>query len=284
MRKKLYSLIIVAIIILISTVFIAIAEKNSWSDAKVKQSIHKLSKTIGVRAAGKTNEHKAANYIEQHLKDMGYSPKRQKFRIAGNKTSYNIIAQKSGKSARKLILGAHYDSKSPSPGANDNGSGVASLLEIARISKTENPRYNLVFVFFGAEEKVGSNSDNHHYGSRHYVKTISSSAKENTAGMISVDMVGYGSSFHVRSMKRGTMSLVNSLLGHARKKGYKLTYLKDPGKTGWSDHEAFELAGIPAAWLEWRDDPTYHSAKDNFAHMQWKRITTTGNFLQSFVR
>lgn len=250
----------------------------------MKQTVYRLSKTIGVHVAGSNNEHRAANYIAQRLKDVGYTPSRQAFRIVNGKVSYNVVAQKAGRSSKKLILGAHYDSKSPSPGANDNGSGVAVLLELARILKNQNPKYTIVFAFFGAEEKVGSNSNNHHFGSRYYVKKMSTAAKQQTAGMISVDMVGYGSSFHVRSMRRGTMRLVNSLLGFAKRNSYKLTYLKDPGSSGWSDHEAFELAGIPAAWLEWRDDPTYHSARDNYAHMQWNKLDQTGQFLYKYLK
>jgi len=49
-----------------------------------------------------------------------------------------------------------------------------------------------------------------------------------------------------------------------------MPYLRDPGESGWSDHEAFELAGIPAAWIEWRDDPVYHTAADKRA-AAWSR-------------
>lgn len=254
-----------------------------WNEANVKNTIHKLSNVIGVRVAGSRNEHRAAKYIEKRLTDIGYKPKRQSFKIANGKSSYNIIAQKAGASTKKFILGAHYDTVSSSPGANDNGSGVAALLELARVFVEQNPRYTLVFVLFGSEEKVGSNSNNHHLGSRYYVSTMNKAAKDNTAGMVSVDMVGYGSSFHVRNMKKGKMGLVQSLLESAKDNEYSLSYLKDPGATGWSDHEAFELAGISAAWLEWRDDPSYHSSSDNYAHMQWVIINSTGQFLQNYL-
>jgi len=256
-----------------------------WSSANVRQAVHSLTRKIGVRAAGSSREHKAARYITKRLKDLGYKPKKQAFRITGGRKSYNVVAKKMGRNRKKqFVIGAHYDSKSPSPGGNDNGSGVATLLELARVLKKKNPHYNVVFVFFGAEEIVGSNPNNHHFGSRYYAKKMSRKAKKKTKGMISVDMVGYGKTFHVRSMKKGTMRLVNSLRKFGKRKKIRLTYLKDHGRTGWSDHEAFENAGIPAAWLEWRNDPTYHSTRDNFSHMQWSRITMTGKFLYGYLR
>ena len=256
-----------------------------WSNANARQAVHNLARKIGVRTAGSSREHKAARYIEKRLKDLGYKPKKQAFRITGGRKSYNVVAKKMGRNRKKqFIIGAHYDSKRLSPGANDNGSGVATLLELARVLKKKSPHYNVVFVFFGAEEKVGTNPNNHHFGSRYYAKKMSLKAKKKTKGMISVDMAGYGKTFHVGSMKKGTMRLVNSLRKFGKRKKIRLTYLKDPGRTGWSDHEAFENAGIPAAWLEWRNDPTYHSARDNFSHIQWSRITTTGKFLYGYLR
>ena len=257
----------------------------SWSGGNVRQAVHTLSRRIGVRTAGSRNEHRAANYIEKRLKDIGYKPKRQRFRVPGRKRSYNIIAGKIGRDPKKrIILGAHYDSKSPAPGANDNGSGVATLLELAKLFKSQNPRHSVIFVFFGAEERVGKNPNSHHFGSRYYVRRMSKSAKKRTFGMVSVDMVGYGRVFNVRSMKKGSMRQVNSLMRFAKRIKLRMKYLKDPGRTGWSDHEPFELNGVPAAWIEWRNDPRYHSKKDNFSHMQWRRITTAGRFLYKYLR
>jgi len=259
-------------------------KSDGWNLASVKKDIVALSKTIGVRAAGTLGERRGSNYIVERLKSAGYTPRRQAFKISNSATSSNIITEKKGQiPSQKFIIGAHYDTKSPSPGANDNGTGTAILLEMARLFKNRSVKPTIIFVFFGAEEKVGSNSNNHHFGSRNFVKRMTPNFKKQTTGMISVDMVGYGTSFHVRSMRKGTMKLVNSLLNFAKGKSYPLSYLKDPGPTGWSDHEAFELAGIPSAWLEWRDDPTYHSKRDTFEHIQWNKVDTTGKFLFSYL-
>lgn len=257
---------------------------TTWSLANVKRDVSALSKTIGVRAAGTLGERRGANYIENRLKSQGYNARRQSFKIANGAISSNVIAEKQGQvPSQKFIIGAHYDSKSPSPGANDNGTGVGVLLEMAKLFKNRSVKPTIIFVFFGAEERVGRNSNNHHFGSRYFVTRMTPASKKQTTSMISVDMVGFGSAFHVRSMRRGPMTLVNKLLNFAKQKNYPLTYLKDPGKSGWSDHEAFELAGIPSAWLEWRDDPTYHSKRDNYEHIQWSKVNTTGNLLFGYL-
>jgi Zn-dependent M28 family amino/carboxypeptidase len=139
------------------------------------------------------------------------------------------------------------------------------------------------FVFFGAEEVVGSSPDDHHFGSRHYVQRLSDSEKARIAGMFSVDMVGVGPDFHVRTMQKGPMSLADATLQHAERYDYPLTYLKDAGSYGWSDHEPFENAGIPATWIGWREDPYYHTAKDTYPHVDAKKVRSTGELLAGFL-
>lgn len=81
-------------------------------------------------------------------------------------------------------------------------------------------------------------------------------------GMVSVDMIGYGPDFVVRTMGSGPQTMRYLLLADAKRQGLSASYLADPGPSGWSDHESFELAGIPTAWIEWRDDPVYHTTGD----------------------
>jgi hypothetical protein len=70
---------------------------------------------------------------------------------------------------------------------------------------------------------------------------------------------------------------------YGRRRGTRLAYLKDRGSTGWSDHAPFEFAGIPAVWLEWRTDPTWHSPSDTPAHVRSRRIGQTGALLHGFL-
>ncbi len=251
--------------------------------AQAIKHIKIISGEIGVRQAGSKGESQAADYIEKVLSSYGYEVKRQKFELPNGRSSENLIAIAPGQLDRVLILGAHYDSKPPSPGANDNASGVGVLLELARIYKIRHAVPTIKFIFFGAEEMIDTNPDHHHYGSRHYVAHLSPGEKEKIFGMFSVDMVGYGNNFHVRTMKRGSQSLVKKLLSLTRQKGFNLTFRKDEGRYGWSVHEPFELAGIPAAWLEWRNDPYYHTPRDTYIHIRSFCVETTGKLIISFL-
>jgi len=141
----------------------------------------------------------------------------------------------------------------------------------------------VVFVFFGAEETIGRDGNEHHFGSRAFVERMNEEQRAQVAAMLSVDMVGAGDEFVLRTMGRGPGRLSNVFRAFARQEGVDVAYRKDPGETGWSDHEPFEMAGIPAAWLEWVQDPVYHTAEDTPVHIRASRIRTTGRLLQRFV-
>ncbi len=238
---------------------------------------------IGVRRAGSSQEYRAILYARDQLRAMGYQTGVPSFTIAGGKRSHNVVAVLKGTSPRRLVLGGHVDSKSPSPGANDNASGVGVLLELARVLRHKRVRPTVVFVFFGAEEVSGPSPDQHHYGSRDFVRRLSGAGRREIAGMVSVDMVGRGRRLVARSMGRGPLTLVERLRAFARSKGVTMGFLKDLGRTGWSDHEAFELAGIPVAWIEWNPDPVYHTSRDTASRLSTDRIRTTGRLLQDWV-
>ncbi len=78
----------------------------------------------------------------------------------------------------------------------------------------------------------------------------------------------------------GTPSLYKELIEISGKIGVPLTYKKSGD---WSDHEPFEKAGIPSAWLQWRKDPAIHSAKDTYEHIQWDKVETTIKLLVKYI-
>jgi len=100
----------------------------------------------------------AARYIEAALAEQGYAVRRQQYQAAGHQVR-NIEASVSNPGRtdppeRLFIVGAHYDSARGSPGADDNGSGAAAVLELARLLKTVRLSRGtaLMFVFFVNEE------------------------------------------------------------------------------------------------------------------------------------
>ncbi|MBO1910056.1 M28 family peptidase, partial [Microvirga sp. 3-52] len=98
--------------------------------------------------------------------------------------SQNILVTKPSKTSDEIIIvGAHYDSVESSPGASDNASGTAVLLEIARVLESVKTDKELRFLFFGAEE-LGL------LGSEKYVDEMTQKEIKNTEAMLNMDMVG----------------------------------------------------------------------------------------------
>jgi hypothetical protein len=260
-------------------------QEPTISIENIKSHVEKLSIDIGKRIEGTVGEQKAKEYIVDTLHSFGYKVREQIFPLPNGLSSSNLISETILSDVHDIsfdviILGAHYDTKFDSPGANDNGTGVGILLELARYLKEKNLSKKIRLIFFGAEEMIDKNEDHHHYGSRYYVKNLPENDLKNISAMISIDMVGYGTSFNVRTMGIGTSSLYKELLLIADKAKISLTYKKSGD---WSDHEPFEKAGIPSAWLQWRSDPSTHSSKDTFDHIQWDKVETTIKLLTEYI-
>lgn len=241
-----------------------------------------LCSTIGWREQGTDGEEKAARYIQEQLEALGYRTRLQapiSIPVTG-RTSQNVIATLEGtqRPDRVIVVGAHMDTVN-GPGANDNATGCGALLELAGILK-QNRRHvpAIEFVFFGAEEVAqGGSSNDHHYGSRHYVAVLSDEEKSRIAGMISVDMVGAGDTFLANSMGLSSPVFKDMMLEHGAPAG--MGYRKDPG---WSDHEPFERAGIPAVWIQFRGGHPYHSPADNLESVNVANLEKAGRLLQDF--
>ena len=164
------------------------------------------------------------------------------------RTSVNVIGIKPGTTApaEVVVVGAHLDSVPLSPGANDNASGVATVLEVARLMAEVPTARSIHFVAFGAEE-LGL------VGSGYYVATRTLAVR----GMVNLDMVGHGGQLLVsNSAGRG------ELLGVAEQAAGRLGIRVQRMSFGSSDHESFERAGIPVVFIHTGDDNAYHTPQD----------------------
>ena len=126
----------------------------------------------------------AAQYIKREFLKVGLDVKEDSFQWEGE--SYrNIVAEKKGRTSpdRVLILGAHYDAVPGSPGADDNASAIAVLLEIARNIQSVSLEGTVRLIAFSLEEY-------NYIGSSHYVESLKK-GREEILGMISLEMVGF---------------------------------------------------------------------------------------------
>ena len=249
--------------------------------------LYQLSVVIGPRKGGSAAELAAAQYGVDYLTSLGYSPTLMDVPLPNGTTSHNVVAVKPGTSPLTIVVGGHMDSKVSStvasPGGNDNGSGSATVLELARALKDASLVPTVVFVLFGQEETVAGATDDHHWGSRRYVANMTAEERADLVGMISVDMVGNGQFFYYRTMERGPRAMRDLMQAYAGAVRANISYLKDSSRNGYSDHEPFELSGFPAAWLEWREDTAYHSPGDTYAHCSPACVERAGKFALGFL-
>jgi len=237
--------------------------------------IHHLADNIGVRPAGTEAEESAADYIFSELEMYGYTPEySDPFDLHNELQSRNITATLKGENPEAIVIGAHYDSKPPAPGANDNGTGVAVTLELARVMSDVTPPCTVIFAFFGSEEIIDGNSDHHHYGSR--AMASDDNFVSGLRAMMSVDMVGVGTQFWVDSMGEADDSWREYMIEVAQSED---VYVYTGETRAWSDHEAFEYAGVPVAWIHWRYDSEYHQATDTSDRIDPDLMMTTARVL-----
>lgn len=239
--------------------------------------------SFGPRQTGSAAEDRAAEYVRGQFEALGYATTVDDVPLPGGKTTHNVVALKPGGGAGLIVVGGHIDSKLPSPGANDDASGVGVILELARVMRDRGTGPSIEFVAFGGEEMVDADPDHHHYGSRAHAFSLKTNRPDERIAMIAVDMVGAGSFFTARSMGKGPLGLAHALRARARSRKVTLRYLRDTSRYGSADHEAFELVGMPVAWLSWRTDPTYHTTRDTPDHISVPHLATVGKLLLDFL-
>ena len=156
----------------------------------VRSHIHQLAGAIGERNVFRPKAlQAAADYIESVWQAQGYRVEAQRYAVDGVACA-NLEVTKEGRSRANeiLLLGAHYDTVWGCPGANDNGSGVAALLEIARLFVDVSPAMTVRFVAFVNEEPPFFST--RHQGSAVYAKAART-RRERIKLMVSLETIGY---------------------------------------------------------------------------------------------
>jgi len=156
---------------------------------RLQTHVYKLSHDIGDRSVYKYDQlNQAADYITEQLKSYGYNVEFQHY-TALNKFVKNIIVSKPGETNSKdvIVVGAHYDT-CDNPGADDNASAVAGLLELAHTLKNQHTPYTIKFVAFTCEEPPFFKTNQ--MGSRVYAKAAKEKGENIKAAFI-LEMIGY---------------------------------------------------------------------------------------------
>ncbi|QDU77962.1 Aminopeptidase YwaD precursor [Bremerella volcania] len=155
---------------------------------KLSTHVDRLAGLIGPRILAKPESITATiGYLSGQWKEMGYEVREETYESSDGPAT-NLVVEIPGKSARDVIvLGAHYDTVATTPGADDNASAVAVLLEASRLLKEVYPRKTIRFVSFACEEapymSLGS------MGSQHHARQAK--LRGERIAMLCLEMVGY---------------------------------------------------------------------------------------------
>lgn len=271
----------------------------------LKTHVEMLAGTIGERNVEHYDAlNKAADYIRQTLESREYKVSEDTYEVGGKKLRilYTTIEGTKRAGVTKgfipagFVVGAHYDSVLGSPGANDNGSGVAAVLELARILGNESPTKSITFAFFPNEEPP-------YFQTRQMGSYVFATGFERDYlkfdGMMSIETIGYYSdqagsqkypSF-ISSMYPSTGNFIGFVGDTKSREMVKAAITEFRLKTrfpaegaslpgfiqgiGWSDHWSFWQIGVPAIMVTDTAPfryPYYHTANDTPDNVDYDRM------------
>jgi hypothetical protein len=250
----------------------------------------------------------AAQYIEKTLAGVGYTFAAQRYEVAGHEVR-NLEVQVAGaaRAGEVIVVGAHYDSVAGAPGGNDNGSGVAAVLELARLFHGTQPARTLRFVLFVNEEMPFYRSDA--MGSRQYAQR-SKAGGDRIVAMFSLETIGYYSdrpgsqrypfplglfypttgnfiAFVSNLASRGLLH--EALASFRRHADFPSEGVAAPAfipGVDWSDHASFWEAGYPALMVTDTAPyryPHYHTARDTPDQVDYDRVARLVGGLHSML-
>ncbi|HYE98974.1 MAG TPA: M20/M25/M40 family metallo-hydrolase [Planctomycetota bacterium] len=155
---------------------------------RLHRHVDRLAGLIGPRHHGRPQALEAAvRLIETEFSAAGYRVERETY-VAGGREVSNLVAELKGEGPGVVVAGAHYDTVPSTPGADDNASGVAVLLEVARLLRDHRPGCTLRFVAFACEEMPFFTTQE--MGSRVHARGCRARG-EKVVGMLSLEMLGY---------------------------------------------------------------------------------------------
>ncbi|MGB9665513.1 MAG: M20/M25/M40 family metallo-hydrolase [Ignavibacteria bacterium] len=225
------------------------------------------SYTIISRHKNQPGNDKAAQFIYEKFQSWGFQVQYETFSSTGK----NVIATKQGMfdSQKYFVICAHYDdmpSGTTAPGADDNASGTATVLELARVFSQYNFNYTIKFICFDEEEQglVGSN----------YYATQARNRNDSIIGVINLDMTAYDANndgmvdVHSNSVAN-TAQIANEWINNIYQYSIELI-TRTVASQPYSDHYSFQQKNYGAILVIEYDlefNPRYHTVNDKFQYL-----------------
>jgi hypothetical protein len=260
---------------------------EDFSKERALEHVRYLAETVGPRPMGSPQEKAALTYVAGKLAEYGCQVEWQPVTSSKNinTSSFNVIGRFPGERAGEIIIGGHVDSASPEiPGADDDASGVAAMLEIARILCLEKHHSTLVFVAFCGEESglVGSENFAEHY------------PLENAGLMLELDMTSDDAPLLLWIDTRQAQTpewLVRASIDAFHSLGYRnidypfhFNSLNSSLGGAGSDHEPFLKKGIPAIALVSDVRFPIHTQFDSLAYFKPDGLERSGRLVLALVQ
>ena len=231
----------------------------------------------GPRPAGSAAERRAHARVEKRFVAAGLRIGHDRFRVPGHGRSRNVVGIYDTPRDCLVVLTAHTDSVPPAPGADDNASGVGTLVALAPRLAAIRPACDVWLIATGAEERPYTGQADH-LGARAAVPRVKRRAKD-LRFVLSLDEVGRGTTFHLRSA--ANRPRVEGRILRAGRGAVR--WVKDAG-SGNSDHREFALAGLPAAKLGVPDEPCRHTACDTPDRLQPRAFKRARAIVERLLR
>lgn len=278
--------------------------------AELRAIVTELADKIGERHLRKPERlEEAALFVEAELAKTGFHPRRQELMVDGV-TCRNIEATVKGVELpdELVVVGAHYDSAVGTPGADDNASGVATLLYLAGQSTKSPPRRTLRFVAFVNEEPPYFRTKD--MGSVRYAAELASTGQK-VAAMLSLETLGYYTdephsqsypsflewvfpdtgNFVAFVANSDSVGLVRQTVGifreHAQFPALGAVLAGVASGAELSDNWAFSRHGIPALMVTdtaMMRTPHYHGHTDTVDTIDFERLARVSEGLSSIVQ
>ncbi len=233
----------------------------------------------------------AATWARHQLDLLGYETRVENVDLGGGKSTSNVVAEKRGTGAgnhQVTVVTAHLDSINvyspdifaPAPGADDNASGCAGLLEIARVLSKHAGRDDLRLILFGGEEQ-------NTIGSKHHVRGLSNPERQRIAAVVNMDMIATVNCKVLTVLLEGAPVSQHVIDGLSAAAAVHTTLrVKCSTKPGKSDHVPFIRADIPAVLtIEGNDraNGNDHSQDDTLAHINYDLLLSILRMNLAFV-
>ena len=242
---------------------------------------------FGSRMSGSQGHAQVREWMRAELESAGWMVKVQQTERMGHPI-YNIIATRNAE-APQIILGAHYDTRmisdndpdltkrsEPVPGANDGASGVAVLLELARVLPKDTVPVWL--VFFDAEDNGRIEGWDWILGSRAFAEEI----PVRPEAVVIVDMIG-DADLNIYLEKNSNVAIRAEIWSTAEKLGYGDKFINEEKFGMLDDHTPFLEAGIPAVDIIDFNYPYYHTTQDTPDKVSAESLQAVGDTLWNWI-